>query len=105
MLGIPYEPRLLPRGAPSSSAAAQPELGEHRSLRFEQDQAYEESLAADRAKEEAAQAAARTAAAEAKRAQEEAEASERAQVEEENRVKAGEGWRVFGAAADAALIC
>uniref|UniRef100_A0A7S3VHV4 UBX domain-containing protein n=1 Tax=Dunaliella tertiolecta TaxID=3047 RepID=A0A7S3VHV4_DUNTE len=92
MLGIPYEPRLPTRGAPSSSAAAtsaaaQPELGEHRSLRFEQDQAYEESLAADRAKEEAARAAALAAAAEAKRAQEEAEASVRAQVEEENRVR------------------
>lgn len=30
-----------------------PELHEHRSLRWEQDQAYEESLAADRAKAEA----------------------------------------------------
>jgi len=35
------------RGA-SASDAPHPGLGEHRSLRFEQDQAYEESLAADR---------------------------------------------------------
>jgi len=40
------------RGAPSSAAAAgasaAPALTEHRSLRYDQDQAYEESLAADR---------------------------------------------------------
>ncbi len=35
-------------GPPSSSAPANPQVAQSRSLRWEQDQAYEESLAADR---------------------------------------------------------
>ncbi|GIL87278.1 hypothetical protein Vretimale_1769 [Volvox reticuliferus] len=74
LLGVPYEGRGL-RDFSSGRAAGgleemAPELREHRELRWDQDRAYEESLAADRAKEQAAA-----------RAKAEAEARERAQRE------------------------
>lgn len=64
-----------------------PSVREHRDLRWEQDQAYEESLAADRAKAEAAERAAREAEEAARLEREAAEAAERAAAEEEDRVK------------------
>ncbi|KXZ49719.1 hypothetical protein GPECTOR_20g576 [Gonium pectorale] len=85
LLGIPYEgppPSMVARGGGvagggggrggSEEREVSPELLEHRELRWDQDRAYEESLAADRAKEQAAA-----------RAKSEAEARERAQREAE----------------------
>lgn len=72
-------PRVKPiaaRRVASASAAAgplRPEVREARGLRYEQDAAYEESLAADRAKAQAAEAAARAAEEAARKEREESE--------------------------------
>ncbi|GIL59381.1 hypothetical protein Vafri_14249 [Volvox africanus] len=90
LLGVPYEGRGLRdfssgRAAGGSEEMA-PELREHRELRWDQDRAYEESLAADRAKEQAA-ARAKAEAEARERAQREAEvAAERAAAEEAARL-------------------
>ncbi|GBF98850.1 hypothetical protein Rsub_11454 [Raphidocelis subcapitata] len=84
MLGVPYTGRI-----PTFSPAAPVDPGalEQRWLRREQDEAFEESLAADRAKQESAQMAAR-AAEEAAAAQAAAEAAEEAKRDEAARALA-----------------
>ncbi|GFR40299.1 hypothetical protein Agub_g481, partial [Astrephomene gubernaculifera] len=106
MLGVPYEGRMpdFSAGAAGPSGRAgpggggggfgaygdvlDPELMEHRELRWDQDRAFEESLAADRAKEQAAaRAKAEAEAAERQRREAEAEAA-RAAAEEAARLGA-----------------
>ncbi|KAL6759300.1 ubiquitin-related domain-containing protein [Haematococcus lacustris] len=97
MLGLPYEPRLPLRGRSAGGRQAgarggpplgDPDLHDGRSLRWEQDQAYEESLAADKAKADSSAEAAREAAAAARRLAEEAAAAERAAAEAAAKLKA-----------------
>ena len=77
MLGIPYEGEIPPHRRPLgsvSSASIDPAAVEQRLLRQEQDDAYEQSLQADRAKAEAAAAKQREA--EAAAAKQEADAAQ-----------------------------
>ncbi|GLC65720.1 hypothetical protein PLESTF_000332700 [Pleodorina starrii] len=97
LLGVPYEGPLHAFGSGRAGGGAgggaedrevAPEVWEHRELRWDQDRAYEESLAADRAKEQAA-ARAKAEAEAREREQREAEAAaERAATEEAARVEA-----------------
>lgn len=92
LLGVPYEGRMPDfsqrNGQPSEPA--DPSVREGRSLRWEQDRAYEESLAADRAKAQSLAAAARAQEEEERRRQEEERRRQEAVEAEQAAVRAAE---------------
>ncbi|GAX75728.1 hypothetical protein CEUSTIGMA_g3171.t1 [Chlamydomonas eustigma] len=87
LLGVPYEGRMPDYSARGPTQSARPvdtAMREQRSLRWEQDQAYEDSLAADKAKAES-EARARLEAERAQRQAEEAAAAEARRLEMEEK--------------------